>query len=78
LKQLDADPAMRGRVMGVWTMALPGMSPVTSLIAGGITEWLGPQTGFAASGVAVLITVAAGWRALGRHVGSEDHSILTS
>jgi MFS family permease len=78
LVQLDADPAMRGRVMGVWTMALPGMLPVTSLIAGGITEWLGPQTGFAASGVAVLITVAAGWRALGRHVGSEDRSALTS
>jgi MFS family permease len=78
LVQLDADPAMRGRVMGVWTMALPGMLPVTSLIAGGITEWLGPQTGFAASGVAVLITVAAGWRALGRHVSSEDPATLTS
>jgi len=78
LVQLDADPAMRGRVMGVWTMALPGMLPVTSVLAGGITEWLGPQTGFAASGVAVLITVAVGWRALGRHRESEDRSALTS
>jgi MFS family permease len=78
LVQLDVDPAMRGRVMGVWTMALPGMLPVTSVLAGGITEWLGPQTGFAASGVAVLSTVAVGWRALGRHRSSEERSALTS
>jgi MFS family permease len=77
LVQLESDPAMRGRVMGVWTMALPGMLPITSLIAAGVTEWLGPQTGFAASGVAMLLTVAAGWRALGRHRSSEQHSTLT-
>ncbi|MBB5897487.1 MFS transporter [Kutzneria kofuensis] len=78
LVQVESAPAMRGRVMGVWTMALPGMLPVTSLVAAGITEGLGPRTGFAASGVPLLLTVAAGWRALGRHRSSEDRSALTS
>lgn len=67
LVQLDTAPAMRGRVMSVWTMAMPGMTPFTSLLAAGVTETLGPRAGFAASGVALLLTVAVGWRALGRH-----------
>ncbi|MEV6604497.1 MFS transporter [Kutzneria sp. NPDC051319] len=78
LVQLETDPAMRGRVMSVWTMALPGMLPITSLLAAGVTEWLGPRAGFAASGVAVLLTVAAGWRSLGRHRRREASSTLTA
>ena len=34
LVQLVADPSMRGRVMGLWTMALPGTEPATSPRAG--------------------------------------------
>ncbi len=32
LVQLRAGPALRGRVMGIWTMALPGSYPVSGLL----------------------------------------------
>jgi MFS family permease len=72
LVQLDADPAMRGRVMGVWNMALPGTVPITGLLAAWVSQSLGSREGFAASGVALLLTVAVGWRTLGRHPGGTD------
>lgn len=67
LVQLDAAPGMRGRVMGVWHMSLLGTMPVTGLITAWAGQSLGSREGFAASGVALLLTVAVGWRALGRH-----------
>ncbi len=67
LVQLTADPAMRGRVMGVWNMALPGMIPVTGLLAAWLCQAVNARLGFAAAGLALLVTVAVGWAALGRH-----------
>jgi hypothetical protein len=32
LVQLRSRPQLRGRIMGIWTMALPGGYPVTALI----------------------------------------------
>src|SRR5262249_59577251 len=63
LVQLRADEAMRGRVMGVWTMALPGMNPVTGLAAGTVAQLAGARAGFALSGVVLAATAALGWRA---------------
>jgi MFS family permease len=64
LVQLAADPSMRGRVMGLWTMALPGTEPATSPFAGYISQTFGARDGFSLSGVALLLTAAIGWRAL--------------
>lgn len=64
LVQLAADPAMRGRVMGAWTMALPGISPITGPFAGWVTGTAGPRTGFALAGFALLLIAAAGWQSL--------------
>ena len=64
LVQLAADPSMRGRVMGLWTMALPGTEPATSPFAGDISQTFGARDGFSLSGVALLLTATIGWRAL--------------
>lgn len=60
--QFETEPAMRGRVMGVWTMALPGSSPIASPVVGFVGESVGPREGFAMSGVALLVLAAASWR----------------
>ena len=69
LVQLRTEPGLRGRVMGAWTMALPGMLPLTSLLVGGVATWggggIGAREGFGLAGVALLLAAAAGWRALG-------------
>ena len=64
LVQLIADPSMRGRVMGLWTMALPGTEPATSPFAGYISQTFGARDGFSLSGMALLLTATIGWRAL--------------
>ncbi len=63
--QLFAAPEMRGRVMGAWTMALPGMAPVTGLLAGLVAQEIDPQAGFALAGVGLVLTAAIAWRSLG-------------
>jgi len=64
LVQLRSEARIRGRVMGLWTMALPGMNPVTALIAGGVTQAIGARVGFAVGGAALAGAALAGWRAL--------------
>jgi MFS family permease len=68
LVQLRTEPALRGRVMGVWTMAMPGMTPLTTLLVGGVATWGGGASGaryaFGLSGAALLLTAALAWRAL--------------
>ena len=64
--QLAADPAMRGRMMGLWTMALPGSEPVTGPSVGWVTQYVGPREGFGLAGLALAVVASAGWRVLGR------------
>jgi Transmembrane secretion effector len=66
---LDSDPALRGRVMGVWTMALPGMNVVTGLIVGTAAESWGPRIAYAGVGVAAVCATLIGWRTLDRDAG---------
>lgn len=66
LVQLRAAPRLRGRVMGLWTMALPGMNPLTGLLAGAVTQAAGGRAGFGLGGAALVATGAIGWRALAR------------
>ncbi len=64
LAQLRATPEMRGRVMGAWTMALPGTAPITSLMVGLVCEEVGAREGFGLAGVALVLSAAVAWRAL--------------
>ena len=64
LVQVRSDPSLRGPVMGLWTMVLPGLVPVTALLAGAVTQFVGPRAGYGLAGVVLCIAAAAGWRAL--------------
>jgi dipeptide/tripeptide permease len=68
LVQMETDPPMRGRVMGIWVMALPGASLVTAPMVGWVIDTVGPREGFGLAGVALLVTAALGWRSLVRPV----------
>jgi MFS family permease len=64
LVQLETDSAMRGRVMGVWSMALPGCEPITAPFVGWVAGSIGAREGFGLAGVALVLALAAGWPAL--------------
>jgi len=65
LVQLRSGAALRGRVMGIWTMALPGGFPVTGLIVA-LVAAVDARAGFAVAGVAMITVAAVTWTALGR------------
>lgn len=60
LVQRETEPALRGRVMAVWSMALPGMMPLTSPLVGWVGGAAGPREGFGLAGVAMLLIAGAG------------------
>jgi hypothetical protein len=65
LTQLRAGSRLRGRVMGIWTMILPGSYPVTGLLVAAVSA-TSPRSGFALSGVAMAVVAAATWAVLDR------------
>ena len=60
--QLTADPAMRGRVMALWTVAFMGSTPVGGPIVGWIGEHVGPRWALATGGLACLVAATYGVR----------------
>src|SRR2546428_13197858 len=56
--QLIAPNALRGRVMGLYTVTFAGMTPFGSLLVGTIAEHLGVRVACAAGGAAGLLGVA--------------------
>jgi len=62
--QLAADPGMRGRMMGLWTMALPGSEPVTGPSVGWVTQYVGPREGFGLAGLTLAVIASVSWRTL--------------
>lgn len=59
--QLESAPAMRGRVIGILLMALFGMNPLGSLVAGAVSQRIGAPTtmliqGFIAIALALLFS----------------------
>jgi MFS family permease len=63
LVQLRAEPALRGRVMGAWTVALPGTIPITALLAGGAADLFGPRVAYGAVGAVIAGVALACWQA---------------
>jgi MFS family permease len=59
LLQTSAPDHLRGRVMGVYSFLILGLSPFGSLQAGYVAEYLGVRTAYAAGGI-VCIVVALG------------------
>ena len=60
--QLAADPAMRGRVMALWTVAFMGSTPIGGPIIGWIGEHVGPRWALGTGGIACLTAAASGLR----------------
>jgi MFS family permease len=61
--QLQAEPAMRGRVMALYSMAFLGSTPIGGPLIGAISEWTNPRVSIAVGAIATLL--AAGilrWR----------------
>jgi MFS family permease len=66
LVQLRSGAGLRGRVMGAWTVALPGMNPITGPIAGAVADAWGARLAFGASGVLMSMIGVGLWRSFGR------------
>jgi predicted MFS family arabinose efflux permease len=63
LVQLCAEPELHGRVMGAWTVALPGRIPITALLGGGAADLFGPRVAYAAVGAVIAGVALLCWRA---------------
>jgi MFS family permease len=59
--QVNADPAMRGRVISFFAMSLFGTQPIGSLLIGGISGWIGTPDTILAEGLAALGVVILSW-----------------
>lgn len=70
--QLAADPAMRGRVMALWTVAFMGSTPIGGPIVGWIGEHVGPRWSLVTGGVACLVAATYGVRQQRREAQASD------
>lgn len=64
--QLSSDPALRGRVMSVYTLVLVGSTPVGAPLAGWVADRFGARTSIAIGAVAAAIVCGGAILALGR------------
>lgn len=72
--QLSAPAAIRGQVMSIWNMAIPGMNPFTGLLAGVVVDAVSPRAGFGLSGALYVLVAAMGFLGMvlsrrSRHAG---------
>lgn len=60
--QLQVDPAMRGRVMALYSLVFLGSTPIGAPLVGWIAGFAGPRVGMAIGGIAALAAaVGAAW-----------------
>jgi hypothetical protein len=56
--QIDADPAMRGRVLALLSVVFLGSTPIGGPIIGWVSEVLDPRAGVLVGGIAAAAAVA--------------------
>jgi MFS family permease len=61
--QLAAEPAMRGRVMALWFVALQGTTPIGGPLVGVIISLAGARTGLGVGALACVFAAAIGFGA---------------
>ena len=67
--QLEVEPAMRGRVMALYSVVFLGSTPIGGPLVGWLAETAGPRSGLVlAAGAALLASVLAWWMG-GRRAG---------
>ncbi len=64
--QLEATPAMRGRVMALYSVVFLGSTPIGGPIVGYLSEVAGPRAGLVLAGVAAIAAAIGGWIAFAR------------
>jgi MFS family permease len=67
--QVNTDPAMRGRVMALYTMAFMGTTPLGAPMIGAIADHFGPRAALQVGGVAAIAGGVGGWYALRDIIG---------
>jgi MFS family permease len=67
--QLSAAPAMRGRVMALYSVVFLGSTPIGGPIVGLLSELTGPRAGLVLGGAAALTAAIAGTRAFAASPG---------
>ncbi len=75
--QLGAEPAMRGRVMALYTVVFLGSTPIGGPLVGWLAEVAGPRAGLVLGGIAALATALGGWIAFSRARGEPAFPRLT-
>jgi MFS family permease len=55
---LRSEPRLRGRIAGIWTMALPGSYPVSGLLIA-LVSTVSPRAGFSLAGLAMVAVALA-------------------
>jgi MFS family permease len=70
--QLAVDPAMRGRVMALYSIVFLGSTPIGGPIAGWLAEAVSPRAGLVLGGLAALAAAAVGLAAF-RRAGADIH-----
>ncbi|HXM55333.1 MAG TPA: MFS transporter [Candidatus Dormibacteraeota bacterium] len=69
LIQLRSDPALRGRVMAMYSVVFIGTTPIGAPIVGWVAQQFGPRAGMLLGAAAILATAAVAlWLARSRHV----------
>lgn len=76
LVQLHSSPQLRGRIMGIWTMALPGGYPLTALIVA-LVAGVNARAGFALAGITMIAIAAATWTSLGGPATASQPEAIT-
>lgn len=69
LIQLRSDPALRGRVMAMYSVVFIGTTPIGAPVVGWVAQAFGPRAGVALGAVAILSAASVAlWLARSRHV----------
>jgi MFS family permease len=68
--QLEVEPAMRGRVMALYSIVFLGSTPLGGPLTGWLSEALGPRAGLVLGGLAALTAGIGAWVAFSRAHGS--------
>ena len=73
--QLGASPAMRGRVMALYSVVFLGSTPIGSPLVGWLAEVAGPRSGLVLGGIAALAAAVGGWIAFARRRDPEFSAV---
>ncbi len=76
--QLDAEPAMRGRVMALYSVVFLGSTPIGGPLVGWLSEFAGPRAGLVLAGVAALAAATGGALAYARLSGLQRPRMSTA